>query len=319
MPGVSVVIPNLNGEHLLPMCMDSLAKQTFTDFETIVVDNGSRDGSVRLLEEKYPHVRIIRLDKNYGFAYPVNRGIEAATGAYVCLLNNDIELDPRWMEELYRALEEHPDAGSAGPKLMRYFERERINVLGIRVNRDGHVEIVGAGEHDAGQYENGHYVFGVNAGASMYRRAMFDDIGLFDEVFFASYEDVDLAFRAQLAGYKALYVPRSVGYHMVGATIKKKRYRPTYLNNRNQILFFWKNMPGELLHKNLSVIIGKKVGAFTKRVAKNFWKLRTFYYLRGTAAGYLQIPHVIRERRKIQGSRRVSPAYIESILDRDFI
>ena len=319
MPRVSVVIPNLNGAHLLPMALDTLRQQTFTDFEAIVVDNGSADCSLKLLKEKYPEVRIVPLDKNYGFAYPVNRGIEASKGEFVCLLNNDIELDPRWMEELLTALEKNPGAGSAGPKLMRYHERERINVLGIRVNRDGHVEIVGAGEHDNGQYNEERLVFGVNAGASMYRKAMFDDIGLFDEVFFASFEDVDLAFRAQLAGYKALYVPRAVGYHMVGATIKKKRYRPTYLNNRNSTLFFWKNMPSELIRKNFSGIMGRRSGAFTKRVVKNFWKLRTLYYLKGTIAGYLCIPHVMKERKQIQNSRRVSPEYIESILDRDFL
>ncbi|MHB8109978.1 MAG: glycosyltransferase family 2 protein [Syntrophorhabdaceae bacterium] len=319
MPRVSVVIPNLNGKQLLPMCLNALREQTFTDFEVIVVDNGSRDGSINLLKEIYPEVRTISLDRNYGFAYPVNRGIEAAKGEFICLLNNDIELDPRWMEELLAALETHTDAGSAGPKLMRYHERERINVLAIRVNRDGHVEIVGAGERDNGQYNDQHFVFGVNAGASMYRKAMFDDIGLFDEVFFASFEDVDIAFRAQLAGYKALYVPRSIGYHMVGATIKKKRYRPTYLNNRNTTLFFWKNMPGELIRKNLRTIMGKKSGTFVKRVLTNFWKLRTLYYLRGTVAGYLCMPHVMKERKQIQDSRRVSPEYIESILDRDFI
>jgi len=318
-PEVSVVIPNLNGGHLLPMCLDTLRKQTFRDFEVIVVDNGSRDGSLKLLRDTYPEVRIVSLDRNYGFAYPVNRGIEASRGEYVCLLNNDIELDTRWMEELLSSLRNHPDAGSAGPKLMRWHERERINVLAIRVNLDGHVEIVGAGENDLGQYDEEQFVFGVNAGASMYRKAMFDDIGLFDEVFFASFEDVDLAFRAQLAGYKALYVPRAVGYHMVGATIKKRRYRPTYLNNRNSTLFFWKNMPGELIRKNLPAIVGNRMGIFLKRILKNFWKLRTFHYLRGTAAGYMCMPHILRERRQIQEACRVTPEYIESILNKDFV
>ena len=319
MPAVSVVIPNLNGEHLLPMCLDTLRKQTFTDFEVIVVDNGSNDGSVRLLREKYPEVRIVELDRNYGFAYPVNRGIEAAAGEYVCVLNNDIELDGRWMEELLISLQKHPDAGSANPKLMRYHERQRVNVLGIRVNLDGHVEIVGAGEYDRGQYEEERFVFGVNAGASMYRKAMFNDIGLFDEVFFASFEDVDLSFRAQLAGYKALYVPKSVGYHMVGSTIKRKRYRPTYLNNRNSILFFWKDMPGELIKKHLGIIISRKAGVFFKRVLKNFWKIRTLYYLSGTVSGYLRMPYIRKVRKKVQQHRRVSPEYIESILGRDFL
>ena len=143
---VSVVIPNLNGENFLPMCLDTLKTQTFRDFEIIVVDNGSRDGSLRLLNEKYPDVRIVSLDRNYGFAFPVNRGIEAASGEFICLLNNDVELDPQWMEAMYMALNQNQEVGACGPKMMRYWERERINVLGIRFNSNGDVEIVGAGE-----------------------------------------------------------------------------------------------------------------------------------------------------------------------------
>ncbi len=319
MTTVSVVIPNLNGEKLLPICLETLKTQIFQDFEVIVVDNGSRDGSLALLRDRYPDVKIISLDKNYGFAYAVNRGIEAASGELICLLNNDIELDPGWMEAMYKALREHPKAGSCGPKMLRYWERERINVLGIRMDANGDVKIIGAGEQDKGQYEEVRYVFGVNAGAAMYRRSMFDDIGLFDEGFFASFEDVDLSFRAQLAGYKALYVPQSVAYHMVGATIKRRRYQPTYLNNRNSLLFFWKDMPGELIKKNFFKIFFHKTGYFLKRVLKNFYKLRTYYYLKGTFAALIRLPYILKAREKVQAKRAVSIEYIASIMDKDFI
>ena len=319
MTTVSVVIPNLNGEKLLPICLETLKTQIFQDFEVIVVDKGSLDGSLALLRDRYPDVKIISLDKNYGFAYAVNRGIEAASGELICLLNNDIELDPGWMEAMYKALREHPEAGSCGPKMLRYWERERINVLGIRVDANGDVKIIGAGEQDKGQYEEVRYVFGVNAGAAMYRRSMFDDIGLFDEGFFASFEDVDLSFRAQLAGYKALYVPQSVAYHMVGATIKRRRYQPTYLNNRNSLLFFWKDMPGELIKKNFFKIFFHKTGYFLKRVLKNFYKLRTYYYLKGTFAAFIRLPYILKAREKVQAKRAVSIEYIASIMDKDFI
>jgi len=316
---ISVVIPNLNGERLLPMCLNSLRTQTFKDFEVIVVDNGSSDSSLKLLAESYPDVRVVALDKNYGFAFAVNRGIEAGFGEFICLLNNDIDLDPKWMQAMYEALGEHPEAGACGPKMMRYWERERINVLGIRLNSNGDVEIVGAGEEDRGQYDEVRYVFGVNAGASMYRRRMFDDVGLFDEAFFASFEDVDLSFRAQLAGYKALYVPKSVAYHMVGATIKKRKYQPTYLNNRNALLFFWKDMPGELIRKNFWRIFGHRTGYFVKRVLKNFYKLRTYYYLKGTFAALTRLPATLRDRKAVQATRCVSLEYLVSIMDRDFV
>jgi GT2 family glycosyltransferase len=180
MSSVNVIIPNLDGEKILPICLESLRRQTFKYFDITIVDNGSKDGSLHLLRERYPEVRVLGLDKNYGFAYAVNRGIEVTKDELVSLLNNDIELDPKWLEELHRAMVEHPEVGACGPKLMRYWERERINVLGIRLNSNGEVEIIGAGEVDRGQYEERRYVFGVNAGASLYRRKMFEEIGLFD-------------------------------------------------------------------------------------------------------------------------------------------
>lgn len=319
MPLVNVIIPNLDGENLLPICLGSLERQGFQDFDITVVDNGSQDGSLVLLKKQYPEVKIIPLDKNYGFAFAVNRGIEATEGEFISLLNNDIELDPKWLEELHRALIEHPEVGACGPKLMRYWERERINILGIRLNSNGEAEIIGAGEVDRGQYGERRYVFGVNAGASLYRRRMLEEIGLFDEAFFASFEDVDLSFRAQLAGYKALYVPAAIGYHMVGETIKRKRYFPTYLNNRNKILFLWKNMPEEILKKYFWRIFWSKLGLFFKRILFNFYKLRTYYFLKGTFAAFIRLPYILKEREKIKAMRRVSIDYLDSIMDKDFV
>jgi GT2 family glycosyltransferase len=316
---VSVIIPNLDGENLLPICLESLRKQTFQDFDITVVDNGSKDGSLGLLKIEYPEVKIISLGRNYGFAFAVNRGIEVTEGEFISLLNNDIELDSKWLEELHRALMEHSEVGACGPKLMRYRERERINIVGIRLNSTGEVEIIGAGELDQGQYGERRYVFGVNAGASLYRRRMFEEIGLFDEAFFASFEDVDLSFRAQLAGYKALYVPTAIGYHMVGETIKRKRYFPTYLNNRNKILFLWKNMPAEIFKKYFCRILWSKSSLFFKRILFNFYKLRTYYFVKGTFAAFIQIPHILRERGKIKAMRRVSIDYVDSIMDKDFV
>jgi hypothetical protein len=319
MTAVNIVIPSFNGRELLPVCLDSLKKQTFADFDVTVVDNGSQDGSIAMLRERYPDVKIVALERNYGFAMPVNRGIESGEAEFVSLLNNDIELDPRWLEELHSALRLHPEAASCGPKMMRYWERDRINVLGIRLNSDGDVEIIGAGETDRGQYDDLRYVFGVNAGACLYRRSLFADIGLFDESFWASFEDVDLSFRAQLAGYKALYVPTAVAYHMVGATIKKRRYRPTFLNNRNKILFFWKDMPTEMIRDRFWTIAASRSARFFKRLLFNFYKVRTLYFLVGTLAACARLPYVLRERKKVQAGRRVTVEYLRSIMDKDFV
>ena len=319
MPLVDVVIPNLNGKNLLPICLDSLGRQTLKDFVITVVDNHSTDGTLEFLTEKYPYVRVIRLEKNYGFAYAVNRGIEASTGEYVALLNNDVEVDPKWLEELCRALDEHPDVGSCNSKMLMYRERGRINGLGISMTVEGDIDILGWKEADRGQYEEERFIFAVGAGASLYRRKMFQDIGLFDETFFANFEDVDVSFRAQLAGYKALYVPKAIAYHMVGATIKKMKYLPTYLNNRNKVLFYWKSMPDEIIRKYFSRILWKRSGFIFKRILVNFYKLRTYYFLKGIFAAYRRLPYILKERKRIQAMRRVSIDYLESILDKDFI
>lgn len=319
MPVVNVIIPNLDGEKLLPMTLETLRSQTFQDFDVTVVDNGSRDSSIELLSTKYPEVNVLPLGTNTGFAAAVNRGIQATKGEFVCLLNNDMELDARWLEHLCQAMFDHPEVSACNPKVMRYWERERINVLGIKLHSSGEVGIIGAGETDRGQYNQMRYVFGVNAGAALYRRSMFDTVGLFDEVFFASYEDADLSFRAQLLGLKALYVPEALVYHMVGATIKRKKFLPTYFNNRNKLLFFWKNMPLELIKRHFWKIVGYWSLTFAKRVFLNFYKLRTLYYLRGIVAAHAQIPYILRERRAVQNSRTVSIDYLDSLLDKDFV
>ncbi len=319
MRAVSVIIPNLDGEKLLPVVLNSLRQQIFRDFNIVIVDNASKDGSLELLRTDYPEATVVALETNLGFAGAVNRGIEASVSEFVSVLNNDIELDARWLEELHNALVEHPEAGAAGPKMMMYYERNRINILGLRLNRTGEFRLIGAGEEDRGQYDQMRYVFGVSAGAALYRRKMFHEIGLFDEVYFANYEDADLAFRGQVAGYKALYVPSALAYHMVGSTIRRKKYFPTYLNNRNRILFFWKNMPAETVEKQFMSIVQREAGIFFKRLFFNFYKLRTFYYVRGTISGLMQIPCILRERKKNRGPHRVSVDYLESIMDRDFV
>lgn len=316
---VTVIIPNYNGRKFLPICLGSLRNQEFKEFVTIVVDNGSNDGSIELIRENYPEVEVISLKANYGFSFAVNRGIERSSTEYVALLNNDVEVTPKWLGEMVCALDMHKDASFSNPKVMRYYEPNRINVLGIRYNSNSEVEIIGAGKIDRGYDSNVKYIFGVNAGASLYRREMFEDIGLFDEEFFASFEDVDLSFRAQLLGYKAIHVPTSYAYHMVGATIKRKRYLLTYLNSRNSLICLLKNMPYELLTRNFWRIMHYRLSIFAKRTFLNPYKIRTYYFLAGIASAFKKLPYILKARKEVQKRRRVSIEYLTSIMDRDFI
>src|ERR1700722_699295 len=204
---VSVVIPNWNGKRFLSGCLDSLGKQKYPFVEIVVIDNGSKDGSVEFLEENYPHVRLFKFEQNTGFSVAVNRGIIESRGEFVALLNNDTIVDELWLSELVKAMREHTEIGSAGCKMLAYDDRTLLDGAGDGYRRGGLPGRIGHRERDLGQFDTQRYILGACGGAALYRRVLFDDIGLFDEDYFAYLEDVDLGLRAQNAGYKCIYVP----------------------------------------------------------------------------------------------------------------
>lgn len=213
MPLISVVIPNWNGAAFLPACLDALRAQTFRDFETVLVDNGSADESVSLVRRKYPEVTVIELPRNRGFSAAVNQGIQNSSGDIVALLNNDTQADPRWLERAADCMARHPRAGSVAC-LVVYLGREHIidsagdeaAPWGAVFNR-GHL-------HPAGPpFDAETPVFGFCGSAALIRRAVFHDIGLFDETMFAYYEDLDMNLRARLRGWDCVYCPGAVVRH----------------------------------------------------------------------------------------------------------
>ncbi|MBN1936518.1 MAG: glycosyltransferase family 2 protein, partial [Anaerolineae bacterium] len=179
-PAASVIIPNWNGAHHLPVCLDSLRRQTWTDFETILVDNGSQDGSLALLERDYPWARAIALPRNLGYAGGCNEGLKAAQGDVLCILNNDTELEPDWLAELLTTLGRHPDAGMATPKVRLFDDRARLHTVGDFVRTNGTFDSRGVWQIDEGQFDREAYVFGAAGVAPAFRRRMLDEIGLFD-------------------------------------------------------------------------------------------------------------------------------------------
>lgn len=319
MPRVTVIIPNYNGKNLINLPLESLKEQEFKDFEIVVVDNGSEDGSRDFILSKYPHVKVISLNKNYGFSFAVNRGIQSTESEYVALLNNDVRVDKRWLFEMVKALDERTHAFSCNPKVLRLEEPWKINVLGIRYNSDGEALQIGDGTDDVNLGEKLRYVFGVNAAASLYRRSLFLEAGLFDETFFATYEDVDMSFRSQLMGFQSIHCPRSVAYHKVSQTIKRRRYYFGYLRNRNSLLCALKNMPDELLRRNFLKIVGRRAKAILRRSLMSPHKIRTYFFICGIFSVLPLVPMVLKKRRKIQRLRKVSEDYIASIMDRDFL
>lgn len=252
---VSVIVPNWNGLKFIGMCLDSLKLSSFDDFEVIVVDNGSVDGSREWMEEKYPWIRLIKLPRNLGFAIACNRGIQAAKGKYICLLNNDIEVEPDWLTELYQGMERHPECGMGTTKMMFLDQRDVFYNTGDLFHAWSAGGGRGQGEKDVGQYENEDYVFGACAGAGIYRRELFEQIGVFDEDFFIFAEDVDLNMRSQLQGYKTVYLPRAKVYHIGTATVGLYSDRYVYLCKRNDVLVLIKNFSLKMYCKNFLSIL----------------------------------------------------------------
>jgi len=309
---ISIVIPNWNGEDFLEVCLDSLRKQTHDNFEVILVDNGSTDGSVDFVKRNYPEVKIISLPTNRGFAYAVNTGIRQSQSEYIALLNNDTEADPRWLEELCRGLENNPEIGFCASQTLFFHNRDIINSAGLAYYKDGTAGDRGYGEPDRGQYGKQRKVFGASGVAVMYRREMLEDIGLFDEDFFAFYEDVDLSFRAQLCGYQCIYQPMAVVYHVGGGTILPTNPKNRFLCDRNLIYVLVKNLPTKLLIKYLPSILIYQIASSAYLFKYGF----TFgaSSILGKCVGICSFLKLIKRRRFIQRQRTVSVEYIDSLL-----
>ena len=248
---VSIVVPNWNGMRFVGMCLDSLAQLDFKDYEIIVIDNGSTDGSREMIEEKYPEVRLLKLPDNMGFAIACNEGIKASNAEYIVLLNNDIEVTPDWLRELYEGMERHPECGMGTTKMMFLDQRDVFYNTGDLFHSWSSGGGRGQGEKDLGQYEKEEYVFGACAGAGIYRREFFKQVGLFDEDFFIFAEDVDLNMRGQLQGLKAVYLPKAKVYHIGTATVGLYSDRYVYLCKRNDIWVFIKNYSLNMYFKYL--------------------------------------------------------------------
>ncbi|HDN80780.1 MAG: glycosyltransferase family 2 protein [Chloroflexi bacterium] len=310
-PYFSVIIPNWNGEKFLRGCLGSLRNQTFRNFEVILVDNASTDGSVPLVEREFPEVKLIKLRRNLGLTGGANVGIMHSRGEVIALLNNDAEAHPDWLAALYDALQRHPEAGMAASKMLLYDRRDVINSAGDFYRVDGVPGNRGVWERDEGQYDEEEYVFGACGGAAAYRRSMLEDIGLFDEEMFMYCEDVDLAWRAQIAGYKCIYVPKAIVYHRLSATGGGKT--ASFYNGRNFIYVIAKDYPGKLFRKYWLLILKAQL-RITREALKAWRGEAARARLCGQLAGLLMIPKALAKRPATYARRRVSDEYLESIL-----
>lgn len=237
----SVIIPHWNGKQHLDDCLNALRQQTVSEFEVILVDNGSTDGSQAYVRERFPEVRLLELGENRGFTGACNAGYAASQGGVVILLNNDTEVERGWLAAIVSAFERHPQVGIVASKMLLFDRRTVFHAAGDFYRVDGIPGNRGVWTEDVGQYEEEELVFGACGGASAYRRTLLDEIGFLDDDFFFSCEDVDISWRAHLAGWQVLYVPTAVVYHKLKAT--GGSVMGSYYDGRNFLYVLWKNVP----------------------------------------------------------------------------
>ena len=305
------MIPNWNGERFLRACLGSLRDQSFRDFETILVDNGSNDGSKEFVRGHFPEVRVVALRENWGFAAAVNAGIRASGAELVALLNNDTEQHPGWLAALVRAADAHPEAGLFASKLVDFYDRRVLDGAGDAIRLSGLPYRLGHGEPDGGRFDRPGFVFGACAAAALYRRGMLDEVGPFDEDFVSYCEDGDLSFRAQLAGYRCRYVPGSIVYHMGSASTGGKRSpTATRLGTQNSLSLLVKNLPLPLVPHILPFFVAGQLARLLTAAAAG--SLRA--HLEGLAGAWRHLPLMLEKRKEIQGKRRASDAEVRGLL-----
>lgn len=292
MKKVTIVIPNYNGCHFLQPCLDALRAQTCQDFEVLLVDNASSDGSVEFLQEHYPEVRVDVMQENLGFSGGVNYGIMHSETPYVILLNNDTEVHPDYVKEMIRGIEKSPKIFSVSSRMIQYYNREYMDDAGDMFCVMGWSMQRGIGRPITA-YEKPCKVFSACAGAAIYRREVFDEIGLFDEMHFAYLEDIDVGYRANIKGYINIYAPKAIVYH-VGSGTSGSKYNSfkVKLTARNSVYLLYKNMPKPQILFNLPTVV---LGYLIK-----YLYFRFLGYGKDYRAGFMEGIRTYKKCRKVQ-------------------
>lgn len=276
MANVTVIIPNFNGMEHLERCIESLLAQEGEPAHIMVIDNGSTDSSVNFLKNNYPQVHIRRLEENTGFCHAVNMGILLSRTPYVLLLNNDTEVQPNFLRYMVTSIDRpgNEDVFSVSAQMLDMRQPELLDGAGDRFSALGWAFARGKGQR-AEKYDREAEVFSACGGAAIYRRELFDEIGLFDELHYAYLEDVDIGYRARIYGYRNLYEPKAQVLH-AGSAFSGSRYNyfKTKFTAANNIYLIWKNMPLLQFLLNLPFLL---VGFLLKLL---------FYTLKGMGSVY---------------------------------
>jgi GT2 family glycosyltransferase len=333
-PRISVVVVNWNRRDLLRACLASLARQTHSSFEVIVVDNASEDGSAELVQQltgSYPvPLRLITNSTNRGFCAANNQGFAASKARFVALLNNDAEADPDWLVELESVIRLYDDVGMAASKILVWQDpkqpmpEQTVDKCGHLIYPDGQNRGRGSGQRDHGQFDRVEEVLWPDGCAALYRRAMLEDVGFFDEEFFAYADDAELGLRGRIAGWRCFYAPKAVVRHHRGATLGIGSARRLTLIERNRVLLVVKLFPWNLLWAN-GAYFSARIAAGLWAAIRNRGELR--YYpgaqgklmaaaalIRGNWSALPMIPSMLRKRRAFRAKHRLTPRQIRGLL-----
>jgi hypothetical protein len=320
---ISVVVVNWNRKELLRACLQSLRAQVDVRFETIVVDNGSSDGSAEMAEREFG-ARVIRNSGNRGFCAANNQGFAAAEGEFLALLNNDAEAEPGWLAALLQACNRRPDVGMAASKVLVWEDPKRIDKVGHAIWPDGQNRGRGSGVVDLGQFDREEEVLWPDGCACMYRRAMIEQIGGFDEDFFAYGDDAELGLRARIAGWTCIYTPAAVVRHHRGSTLGKDSARRLLLIERNRVLLALKLFPWSLLWLNpfyaaVRLAAGARLAVRGEGDTVYFPGLRgkltmAWALLCGDLAALRLAPRILRKRRAVNRLRRLPAGAVRRLI-----
>ncbi len=250
---VSIIIVSWNALALLKQCLPSVVATNYPNLEIILADNASTDDSVAWVMQTWPQIKIVQHPENWAFCKGNNEAIPHASGDYIVLLNNDVEVPANWLQPLVDLLDDNPSAGAVQPKLLQYTNRAKFEYAGASggfLDKYGYPFTRGrlffTLEEDHGQYDDASEIFWATGAAMMIRRSALDEVGLLDENFFMHMEEIDLCWRMKRAGYSIHVAPQSQVYHIGGASLPQGNPRKTYLNFRNSLLMLYKNLPPAL-------------------------------------------------------------------------
>jgi len=307
---LTVAIANHNGRALLEAMLPSLALQSLRPSRIVVVDDCSKDDSVEYLRAHWPQVRLVCLPARGGVTAALNACLQAADTELVGLFNNDMELAPECLSELVAELDRHPQIGSVTPKMLDFSDRSVLDGAGDALNWRGGGTRRGHDERDVGQYDRREEVFGPCGGAALYRRRALDAVGAFDEAYYAYYEDIDWAFRAQLLGIRCRYVPSAVLYHRGSATLGRgmSEFNGYHLW-RNPIWLIAKCYPASTLLRHAPALLRGQAGNLYTALRER--KLRVWARaMRDAIAG---LSSALRKRRAVQRTRTITAAELERV------